>query len=73
MTTSKTYTAIYERDVTGDAWNVRIKGIDGRQTYGRSLRQAQSGSGSSRCLARPGARSVDDPRPTPESVGDGCR
>jgi predicted RNase H-like HicB family nuclease len=42
MTTSKTYTAIYERDVAGDAWNVRIRGIDGCQTYGRSLRQAQS-------------------------------
>ncbi len=41
MTTTKTYTAVYERDVTDDAWNVRIKGIPGCQTYGRSIRQAQ--------------------------------
>lgn len=42
MTTSKTYTAIYEHDADEDAWNVRIKGVAGCQTYGRSLRQAQS-------------------------------
>ena len=42
MTTNKTYTAVYERDDTDDAWNVRIKGVAGCQTYGRSLRQAQS-------------------------------
>ena len=41
MTTTKTYTAVYERDVADDAWNVRIKGIPGCQTYGRSIRQAQ--------------------------------
>jgi len=41
MTTTKTYTAVYERDATDDAWNVRIKGIPGCQTYGRSIRQAQ--------------------------------
>ncbi len=41
MTTTKTYTAVYERDVTDDAWNVRIKGVPGCQTYGRSIRQAQ--------------------------------
>lgn len=41
MTIIKTYTAVYERDVTDDAWNVRIKGIPGCQTYGRSIRQAQ--------------------------------
>ena len=42
MSMKKTYTAIYERDAVNDAWNVRIEGIDGCQTYGRSLRQAQS-------------------------------
>ena len=41
MTTTKTYTAVYEREGTDDAWNVRIKGIPGCQTYGRSIRQAQ--------------------------------
>ena len=42
MTAKKVYTAIYERDAVDDAWNVRIDGVDGSQTYGRSLRQAQS-------------------------------
>jgi len=42
MTTSKTYTAIYDHDTDDHAWNVRIKGLTGCQTYGRSLRQAQS-------------------------------
>ena len=42
MSARKNYTAIYEHDTTDDAWNVRIDGIDGCQTYGRSLRQAQS-------------------------------
>lgn len=37
----KTYVAIYERDPETDAWNVRIDGLEGCQTYGRSLRQAQ--------------------------------
>jgi predicted RNase H-like HicB family nuclease len=37
----KTYVAIYERDKYDDAWNVRIEGVTGCQTYGRSLRQAQ--------------------------------
>lgn len=41
MTITKTYTAVYEREVTEDAWNVRIKGVPGCQTYGRSIRQAQ--------------------------------
>jgi predicted RNase H-like HicB family nuclease len=41
MTTSKTYTAIYDYDADDSAWNVRIKGLTGCQTYGRSLRQAQ--------------------------------
>jgi predicted RNase H-like HicB family nuclease len=42
MSTKKTYVAVYERDAVDDAWNVRIDGLDGCQTYGRSLRQAQS-------------------------------
>ena len=42
MTTSKTYTAIYDYDPDDNAWNVRIKGLAGCQTYGRSIRQAQS-------------------------------
>lgn len=38
----KTYVAVYERDAADDAWNVRIEGLVGCQTYGRSLRQSQS-------------------------------
>lgn len=41
MSPKKTYVAIYERDDHDDAWNVRIDGLEGCQTYGRSLRQAQ--------------------------------
>ena len=33
---------MYERDLEDDAWNVHIEGLVGCQTYGRSLRQAQS-------------------------------
>jgi predicted RNase H-like HicB family nuclease len=42
MTSSKTYTAIYDYDADDNVWNVRIKGLSGCQTYGRSIRQAQS-------------------------------
>jgi len=42
MSKKKTYVAVYERDAVDDAWNVRIDGLDGCQTYGRSLRQAHS-------------------------------
>lgn len=42
MSAKKTYVAIYERDKVDDAWNVRIEGLDGCQTYGRSLHQAQT-------------------------------
>ena len=42
MSAKKIYTAIYERDAVDDSWNVRIDGLEGCQTYGRSLRQAQS-------------------------------
>src|SRR5437879_635449 len=42
MSPKKTYVAVYERDPEDDVWNVHIKGVDGCQTYGRSLRQAQA-------------------------------
>ena len=42
MSRKKTYLAVYERDEADDAWNVRVEGLDGCQTYGRSLRQAQA-------------------------------
>lgn len=42
MSPKKKYVAVYERDRGGDAWNVRIEGLQGCQTYGRSLRQAQT-------------------------------
>lgn len=42
MSPKKTYVAVYDRDLEDDAWNVHIKGLDGCQTYGRSLRQAQA-------------------------------
>jgi len=43
MNTSKrTYVAMYERNDREDAWNVHIQGQHGCQTYGRSLRQAQT-------------------------------
>jgi predicted RNase H-like HicB family nuclease len=41
MSAKKTYLAVYERDAVDDAWNVRIDGLEGCQSYGRSLRQAQ--------------------------------
>jgi len=42
MSRKKTYVAVYERDPEDDAWNVHVQGLDGCQTYGRSLRQAQA-------------------------------
>ena len=42
MTSSKTYTAIYDHDADDNVWNVRIKELNGCQTYGRSIRQAQN-------------------------------
>ena len=42
MTSNKTYVAVYSRDPVDDAWNVRIKGVAGCQTHGRSIRQAHS-------------------------------
>jgi len=41
MSPKKKYVAVYERDDVDDAWNVRIEDLQGCQTYGRSLRQAQ--------------------------------
>lgn len=40
--TDKSYVAVYERDSEAGVWNVAVKGIVGCQTYGRSLRQAQT-------------------------------
>ena len=42
MSPKKTHVAVYERDPDADAWLVSIKGIEGCQTYGRSLRQAET-------------------------------
>jgi predicted RNase H-like HicB family nuclease len=42
MARAKNYVAVYERDPESDAWLVHIKGIDGCQTYGRTLRQAEA-------------------------------
>jgi predicted RNase H-like HicB family nuclease len=41
MSRTKNYVAVYERDLESEAWLVHIKGINGCQTYGRSLRQAE--------------------------------
>src|SRR4051812_33390580 len=42
MARTNNYVAVYERDPESDAWLVHIKGIDGCQTYGRTLRQAEA-------------------------------
>ena len=39
---TKNFVAVFERDPDDDAWLVSIKGIKGCQTYGRTLRQAES-------------------------------
>lgn len=74
MTASKTYTAIYDYDTGDHAWNVRIKGITGCQTYGRSLRQAQSRIREALALwldAAPTDLSIRDQFPAPlASVAD---
>jgi predicted RNase H-like HicB family nuclease len=41
MSRKKHYVAVYKRDSESDAWLVRIKGIRGCHTYGRTLRQAE--------------------------------
>lgn len=38
----KNYVAVFEHDADEDVWLVHIKGIDGCQTYGRSIRQAEA-------------------------------
>lgn len=40
MSRRRRYVAVYERDRESDAWLVRIDGIDGCHTFGRTLRQA---------------------------------
>lgn len=42
MIRKKHYVAVYERDPESDAWLVHIKGLQGCQTYGRTLRQADA-------------------------------
>lgn len=42
MSDKRTYVVVYERDEAEDAWNVRVAGVDGCQTYGRSLSAAKS-------------------------------
>ena len=37
----KSRTALYERDTESDAWLVRIEGIDGCHTYGRTRTEAE--------------------------------
>jgi len=37
----KNYVAVFEHDAGEGVWLVRIKGVDGCQTYGRTLRQAE--------------------------------
>ena len=41
MSKAKTYVALYARE-GDDAWNVSIQGVTGCQTFGRSIRQAQT-------------------------------
>lgn len=40
MTRKRRYVALYERDTDSDVWLVRVDGIDGCHTYGRTLRRA---------------------------------
>jgi predicted RNase H-like HicB family nuclease len=42
MSRTKNYVAVYEHDAEDDVWLVHIKGLDGCQTFGRSIRQAES-------------------------------
>jgi predicted RNase H-like HicB family nuclease len=41
LSEKRTYVVVYERDEAEVSWNVRVAGIDGCQTYGRSLRAAK--------------------------------
>jgi predicted RNase H-like HicB family nuclease len=42
MSRTKNYVAVYEHDAEDDVWLVSIKGLDGCQTFGRSIRQAEA-------------------------------
>ena len=42
MSGTKNYVAVFEHDADEDVWLVHIKGVDGCQTYGRSIRQAEA-------------------------------
>lgn len=39
---TKTYVAVYEKDTTYDAWNVRIDAVPGCRAQGQTLRAAQA-------------------------------
>lgn len=41
MAAPSTFTALYERDTESDVWLVRIDGIDGCHTYGRTRTEAE--------------------------------
>lgn len=42
MSRTKNYVAVFEHDADEDVWLAHIKGVDGCQTYGRSIRQAEA-------------------------------
>ena len=42
MSRTKSFVAVYEHDAGDGVWLVHIKDLDGCQTYGRSIRQAES-------------------------------
>lgn len=42
MSRTKNYVAVFEHDGDEDVWLVHIRGVDGCQTYGRSIRQAEA-------------------------------
>ena len=41
MASPPAFTVLYERDTESDAWLVRIEGIDGCHTYGRTRTEAE--------------------------------
>ena len=41
MASPPAFTALYERETESDAWLVRIEGIDGCHTYGRTRTEAE--------------------------------
>ncbi len=42
MNRKKNFVAVYEHDADDNVWLVHIKGVEGCQTYGRTIRQAGS-------------------------------